>query len=181
MKRKVMINPEKEVYELIYSDNNYYHYGRTTHGKDAIKHIIDLKPESLLDVGCGHNYFVQIVKKLGIEKAVGVDFACPSADYLADILDLPFNNKEFDFLTAWDVLEHLLPEQIDQALSEMSRVSKRFAFTIAYNPAGTVAPGKFKNHNLHQCCRSPKWWRNEIEQYATTCHNYFAYWTGTWK
>lgn len=174
-------NSEREVYESIYSDDNYFHYGRTTHGKDAIKYILNLKPESLIDVGCGHNYFVQSVKKSGIKKAIGIDFACPSADFLADILELPFEDKEFDLLTAWDVLEHLLPEQVDQALSEMSRVSKRFAFTITYNPAGCIAPGKFKNHNLHQCCRPPHWWKNEIEKHAITCHNHLAYWVGKWR
>jgi ubiquinone/menaquinone biosynthesis C-methylase UbiE len=174
-------NPEREVYEAIYSDNYYFHYGRTTHGKDVFKYILTLKPESIVDIGCGHNYFIKVLSKVGIKKVIGVDFACPSADIIADVLYLPFEDKEFDLLTSWDVLEHLLPEQVDQAISEMSRVSNRFAFTITYNPAGTIPPGKFKNHNLHQCCRQPSWWKEQIEKQATSCHNYFAYWVGKWK
>ena len=131
------VNPEQEVYELIYADDAYSYYGKSNHGHKALKSIVDLEPLSLLDVGCGHNAFVQEIKKLGVEKAIGVDFACKSADKIADILDLPFTDKEFDFLTAWDVLEHLLPDQIDSALLEMQRVSNRFAFTIAYDYAST--------------------------------------------
>jgi ubiquinone/menaquinone biosynthesis C-methylase UbiE len=176
------VNPEQEVYQLIYDDvDNYHYYGRSNHGKDSIKHILSLKPDSIIDVGCGHNHFIQIMRELGVEKAVGIDFACKSADYVCDILDLPFKDKEFDFLTAWDVLEHLLPEQVDQALKEMSRISKRFAFTITYNPASTPPPTRFKGHNLHQCCRQPAWWMEQIEKYAISCNNTLAYWNGYWK
>ena len=63
-------------------------------------------------------------------------------------MDLPIKDKAFDFITAWDVLEHLLEEQVDSAFAEMKRVSKQYAFTIC-GLASTIPPG-FKNHNLHK-------------------------------
>ena len=89
------------------------------------------KPKSVLDVGCGHNEFaINLRENLGVI-SLGIDFACKSADKIADILDLPIKDKEFDFITAWDVLEHLLEEQVDLAFAEMKRVSKKYAFTIS--------------------------------------------------
>ena len=67
------LNPEQEVYELIYNDDAYSYYGRSNHGHKAIEAIAQLKPTSLLDVGCGHNKFVQEIRELGV-KALGVDF-----------------------------------------------------------------------------------------------------------
>ena len=175
------LNPEQEVYELIYADEAYSYYGKSNHGHKALKSIAALEPLSLLDVGCGHNAFVKEIKKFGIEKAVGVDFACKSADKIADILDLPFTDKEFDFLTAWDVLEHLLPDQIDSALLEMQRVSKRFAFTIAYETAYTLPPPGFEGHNLHQCVENEQWWRNIISNYSNRYINKNTFWIGQWN
>ena len=174
------VNPEQEVYKLIYADDAYSYYGKSNHGHKALKSIVALEPLSLLDVGCGHNAFVQEIKNLGIEKAIGVDFACKSADKIADILDLPFTDKEFDFLTAWDVLEHLLPDQIDSALLEMQRVSNRFAFTIAYDYASTPPPKKFSGHNLHQTVKEPEWWKEKIEKYAEVTQQNDL-WLGKWK
>ena len=173
------LNPEQEVYELIYNDDTYSYYGKSNHGHKALKAIAELNPISLLDVGCGHNKFVQEIRGLGI-KAIGVDFACKSADQIADILNLPFRDKEFDFITAWDVLEHLLPNQIEQALLEMKRVSSRFAFTIAYHYASTPPPKKFKNHNLHQTVKKPDWWKNQIDNYAEVLQQ-DEFWIGKWK
>ena len=173
------LNPEQEVYELIYNDDAYSYYGRSNHGHKAIEAIAQLKPTSLLDVGCGHNKFVQEIRELGV-KALGVDFACKSADQIADILDLPFRDKEFDFITAWDVLEHLLPDQVEQAFLEMKRVSSRFAFTIAYDYASTPPPKKFKNHNLHQTVRKPDWWKDKIDKHAEVIQQ-DELWIGKWK
>ena len=175
-------NPEQEVYQLIYDDvENYGYYGRSNHGEKALKPILDLNPASILDVGCGHNDFILMAREAGIKKATGVDFACPSADFVCDILNLPFENKEFDFITAWDVLEHLLPEQVEPCFKEMSRVSRRFAFTIAHVPAGTPPPPKFKGHNLHQCVKEPVWWQAEIEKFGTISPSNGLFWLGEWN
>ena len=91
-----------------------------------------------------------------------------------------FTDKEFDFLTAWDVLEHLLPDQIDSALLEMQRVSNRFAFTIAYDYASTPPPKKFSGHNLHQTVKEPEWWKEKIEKYAEVTQQNDL-WLGKWK
>jgi len=180
MKNKLN-NPEQPLYNAIYSNNKYSHYGSTNHGSKYVKSIANLNPASLIDVGCGHNNFVKDIKTIGLEKAVGVDFACPSADYISDIMDLPFKDKEFDFLTAWDVLEHLRKSHIHPAFKEMKRISKRFAFTIAYETAYTLPPPGFEGHNLHQCVENKQWWKNTISNYSSRYINKSAFWAGEWN
>ena len=96
-------------------------------------------------------------------------------------MDLPYEDKEWEWITAWDVMEHLLPDQIDLALQEMSRVSKYFAFTIAYELASTIAPQPFQRHNLHQTIWKPEKWRKEIEKYAKIKHTTLGFWVGKWN
>ena len=180
MKNKLN-NPEQPLYNAIYSDNKYNHYGCTNHGSKYVKSIANLNPASLIDVGCGHNNFVKDIKTIGLEKAVGVDFACPSADYISDIMDLPFKDKEFDFLTAWDVLEHLRKSHIHPAFKEMKRISKRFAFTIAYETAYTLPPPGFEGHNLHQCVENEQWWGNIISKYSNKYISKDNFWVGQWN
>ena len=177
-------NVEQSVYETIYSDTiNYKSYGYGFHGETFVPYFVSQQPKSLLDVGCGHNDFVHALRAEGIKDTWGIDFACPGADQLADILQLPFKNNEFEWITAWDVMEHLRPEQIDDALTELSRVSKYFSFTIAYWPSVT----KVGDHGLHPTVWSWQEWKNKIEQYATLINDpmvpipELGFWIGEWN
>ena len=157
------INPEQAFYAQIYSDKvNFPNYGHTNHGDKWLIDILELNPVSWLDIGCGHNTLIKHIK-LYLDDAWGVDFACPSADQNCDMLDLPFADNRWDIVSAFDVMEHLLPEQIDTGLSEMARVGKRFVFTISYYKALTEINGK----NAHPTVWSADKWIAKIEQYGT--------------
>lgn len=150
---------EKEKYEGIYSCESIYpNYGKTNHGKSAIKIIKEWSPKSLIDIGCGHNQFVKEIRSLNIS-SIGLDFACPGADIIADAKNIPFENKKFDVLTAFDMLEHLLQEDVPIVLKEFKRVSSRFIFSICYRPSVI----KWKGHTLHPTVMPEDWW---IEQLA---------------
>lgn len=51
-------------------------------------------------------------------------------DELADARHLPYTDDEFDTVVLGEVLEHLLPEERQQALDEAFRVAKRVVVTI---------------------------------------------------
>jgi len=174
------MNPEQPIYQAIYDSWIPEQYGSSNHGRQYLDEILKLTPKSLLDVGCGYNEFSHHLKKLGI-KSEGIDFACAGADKIADILNLPYEDKEWEWITAWDVMEHLLPDQIDLALQEMSRVSKYFAFTISYELASTIAPQPFQRHNLHQTIWRPEKWKKEIEKYAKIKFTTLGFWIGKWN
>ena len=44
----------------------------------------------------------------------------------ASIIDVPYQDKEFDCVYALEVLEHLNPEEFKKALNEMARLSKKY-------------------------------------------------------
>jgi 2-polyprenyl-3-methyl-5-hydroxy-6-metoxy-1,4-benzoquinol methylase len=102
---------------------------------DALFH--QARPESILDVGCGEGVLVcQWADKVGDARVVGIDLddprlhaewekrRRPNLEYRVQRAEeLPFENDEFDFASAVEVLEHV-PEP-DHTLAEMARVARR--------------------------------------------------------
>jgi 2-polyprenyl-3-methyl-5-hydroxy-6-metoxy-1,4-benzoquinol methylase len=93
-------------------------------------------PDSLLDVGCGEGVLVQrMAQRLGERRVVGVDLEEPSiqagwARHRAPNLEyrtmrpqeLPFEQDEFDTVSAIEVLEHL-PDP-ERTLAQMARCAR---------------------------------------------------------
>jgi hypothetical protein len=180
--RKPM-NPEQRKYQAIYKLQHHpgfgelKHYGHSNHGGDrALKVLCETDgrfPQSILDIGCGHNEFITSVRMAYMElipnaegvntevKYVGTDFACPSADYQLDFTEdqtKRFGHKEFQFTTAFDVLEHLQEGQIDQFLFNCKWASLYSLFTISHRPSTIMWAGQ----PLHMTVRSETWWREKL-------------------
>ena len=126
------------IYESLYQTG--YHKDLTlSHAREVIKRIKNAK--SVLDVGCSHGYAVAALWKQGVQ-ANGIDIA-PSAIALAtrargqglcgedpcfqtgNATNLPFDNKHFDTLISTDVFEHLAPHDVDAAIRETLRVTRK--------------------------------------------------------
>jgi SAM-dependent methyltransferase len=83
----------------------------------------------VLDVGCGRGEIVRHCAGLGI-RAYGVDYAPVALRmaqdagdvYQADAKWLPFPTAFFDRVLMFDIVEHLHPWELDQALAEARRV-----------------------------------------------------------
>ena len=128
--------------------------------KDEIKSILNLKATSILDVGCGWNSFIKKMKP-HVEKAIGVDFACPGADMIASAHNLPFDKKSFDLITSWDCMEHIPEEEVPMVIEEFSRVANRVYLKITTAPSATKIDGE----ELHVCVKDPDWWNKQIEKH----------------
>lgn len=155
---------EIDKYHKIYSNPNTS-YGATNHGSPYISRILELAPRSMIDVGCGQNNLAITLRQHDIH-VVGLDPAAPQADYRYPADNIPFPDNTFDLLTAFDVLEHLLPSNVKDALTEFRRVLKPTGvavFTIA-NFSCTMG-GK---DELHPTRWPIERWRKVLESHLGT-------------
>lgn len=110
---------------------------RKVEGKnpELIRHV--LKPNKLLDVGCGPGLLVLMLRELSVA-ATGIDaseFALKTAPDIVkphiskgNILDIPFAENDYDVLICREVLEHLTVIQVAKAVDEMCRVSSKYVY-----------------------------------------------------
>lgn len=150
-------------------------YGSTNHGGGAVRFVADTCPHPVLDVGCGRNQFAVSLRADGVD-ACGVDFACRDADVMAPAHQLPFADKAFGTITAFDTLEHLLPGEVDDVLHEFARVASSYVFSISTVPSANKVDGE----TLHPTVRPEEWWEDRIERVAGV-ERYRNYLTGRFK
>lgn len=94
-----------------------------------------LKPKKLLDVGCAEGKLIKWAMRLGI-KASGVDISNKGFKLApalvrgkcqkGDILNLPFKNNQFEAVSCLALLEHIKKTDVDRALAELLRVTKKY-------------------------------------------------------
>lgn len=139
----------ESLYRLGYgSDRPMIHYLpvlntlRSVHNDDKIY--------SVLDVGCSHGGGVRQLWEVGIP-ASGVDIS-PTAAAMAtqtygdnqsmcagpcfqnaSVTNLPFADKSFDAILSTDVLEHLDEAEVQTAVIEMARVTRKWMFLKVSN------------------------------------------------
>jgi SAM-dependent methyltransferase len=118
--------------------------------------LAELRPQSLLDAGCGEG---EMLRRNVVPKGTRIvllDRNSDSAAQLRGSVDaLPFPPRSFDVVTCLEVLEHL--EQPARAVSELLRVSRRaVVVSVPYEPwfrIGNVLRGKhlsgLGNHPEH--------------------------------
>jgi SAM-dependent methyltransferase len=135
-----------QIYDRDYFENgiatkksNYTNYSWARLGsyfQKTAKHIVDkFAPTSSLDVGCAKGFLVKALNELKVN-TYGID---PSEYALAeahpDIIErlahgmaqsLSIDDKAFDVVTCFDVLEHIPEKDVPQVLQEMFRVSKQW-------------------------------------------------------
>jgi ubiquinone/menaquinone biosynthesis C-methylase UbiE len=89
---------------------------------------IDKESKTLLDVGCGRGYWLQLLKEKTALELTGCDVFEKSElsgiDYKKGIIEnLPFPDNSFDIVTCHHTIEHI--RDIRQAINELKRVAKK--------------------------------------------------------
>jgi len=158
------ITCERDKYLWIYNESGNRSYGKRNHGRGAYDIILELRPETLLDVGCGKGDLVEWAKIKGID-STGLDFAS-GYGVQADLLNIPFFDNTFDVVTAFDVLEHLRPEDLDKGLKELYRVAKYYwILSIGYGRSRIKTPdGMMQLHMI--TTKDKKWWFDKLNAYG---------------
>lgn len=103
-----------------------------------------VRGKSVLDVGIGNGAFSNIlIESKRFDKVVGIDIRKNSklimpkenySFYEMSVVNLKFQDNQFDTVVAMEVLEHLEVQDFPVALKELRRVTKnRLMTTVPYN------------------------------------------------
>lgn len=146
-------DPEQKKYARLYH-NRHTRYGHKCHGKNAMG-LLPEPPLRILDVGCGWNEWAVEMRAKGYD-ALGVDFACPGADEQLSVFDLKdrFGHCSFDWVTCFDMLEHLHPDTLEDALDNLQHVAARFI----------VSMGTFHHGQYHLIVKPMAWWLEKMAE-----------------
>jgi ubiquinone/menaquinone biosynthesis C-methylase UbiE len=135
---------EHEKYEVAYATNSDYRMGMTRY-KNAKDDLSEVPTRgSYLDVSCGRGEMLDVAQRLGFEPCVGTEVVQsllgPRVVY-GEVHAIPFDDKSFDVVTMFDVIEHLIPGDDKAACLEMARVSRRHILLTANNESSKSMPG----------------------------------------
>jgi ubiquinone/menaquinone biosynthesis C-methylase UbiE len=107
-------------------DLKYDNFARWVSYWHQIREVLEKKPKSVLEIGCGNKTVADFLKKRGI-KITTLDInPCLKPDVVGDVRNLPFQDDEFDLILCAQVLEHLPFADFPQALREIKRVVKKY-------------------------------------------------------
>lgn len=116
-------------------------YERSKHWLEFFGGIADqiirsLRPQNVFDAGCGWGFLVESFWDRGVESSgvdiseYGISHVRPDMIPYCRVASLvePFD-RHYDLITCIEVLEHMLPEEVDQAIANLCRASDRILFS----------------------------------------------------
>jgi len=131
----------------------------------ALQYVKDLKPRTCLDYGCGQGFFTHAliyygvatngydVSEWSVENAYGM-----SVNKLSN--ELPDNDKRFDLILCFDVLEHVPIDKVNEVLDDLVHYAKRY---ILLSICDITLKDVYVDPT-HVTLRSRSWWENELQK-----------------
>ena len=111
--------------------------------------VKQLKPESILDVGAGEGFTLEMFRKNNIGKKLeGIEYMDEAIEFgkklhpqvkikKGDIYNLPYKDNSFDVIICTEVMEHI--EDPAKALEELKRVTKYYIIlSVPNEPLFTI-------------------------------------------
>lgn len=160
---------DKEYYDN-FKWNNYYFINTA-----ILKQVLEIPNNAkVLDVGCGVGFHVAGFIKNGLD-AHGCDFSPIAIEKAKNDIDktrfvvadirrrLPYEDKEFDVVTCFDVFEHLDYFDIISAIKELRRISKKWVIIQTLFKDEEHHKELFEKDNTHKIFESKQWWLDKLE------------------
>jgi|TARA_Y100000389_G_C17252300_1_gene408717 hypothetical protein len=142
-------------YEEIHKEDPDYGNTSVKNLRLIMPNIIMLKPQSIVDYGCGKgNLLDEVGKKLSLKKTTKYDPAIPL--FSREI------EGSHDLLINIDVLEHVPENEIDDLLLKMKKVADNYLFIIDLAPADLILQD---GSNAHCTLKTKDWWSNKLESH----------------
>lgn len=162
--RPVTSELEKEKYAHVYKTLDRYRMGMPRYQK-AQADVARMTPGSkYLDVGCGRGEVINLAMAAGHD-AYGLELVpdlCDGTRVLeGEIYALPWPEKAFDYVSCYDVLEHLEPGTEGAALDELGRVC-RGVLILTTNDKRSRDPTT--GRELHLIRKPREAWEMDISQ-----------------
>jgi len=174
-----------KIYDFLYKIG--YHGKGQNHGAkyiDKLCRMFDF--DTILDIGCSQGITVgKFLKRRklaygidvslnAIRMATGKKYNIPNC-IQASATNIPFVDNFVDAVFTCDVLEHLTEEDVQKAIDEINRITKRYIFIIFDDAIegnrSWIEKGKEmypiifdKIPNLHLTIKTISWWKKEIEK-----------------
>lgn len=135
----------------------------------TFRRIMELKPGSVLEIGCAKGFILKRLQDAGI-RAEGLEVshhchltrACSGVrEWDVTKTPWPFKDQEFDLAFSIAFLEHVPESAVDRVASEIKRITKRGLHGVDF---GTHDDGFDKTHCKF---RDQKWWSHKLNGFAT--------------
>ena len=151
---------------FIYNENFY----NTASAREIIPTICEiLKPQSVVDVGCGLGTFLKVFKDEGVKRLVGIDgnWVNPSSlqknisisEFISADLEREVNlDEQFDLAISLEVAEHISEKSSGVFIRSLTKLSKVIVFSAA-------VPGQKGSGHINE--QWPDYWRKKFDH-----HNY---------
>jgi ubiquinone/menaquinone biosynthesis C-methylase UbiE len=119
------MNQQKQVDKSQYEFDSYMRKPRWNSIWHQVDEIMELQPKKVLEIGPGPGLFKHLCALYGLEiETLDVDPDL-KPDYVASATALPFSDRAYDVICAFQMLEHLPYQLALQAFQEMVRVSEK--------------------------------------------------------
>lgn len=119
---------EKQVDKTHYSFEKYCYPERWASYYTQIRELIELSPMNVLEIGGGDRFLKSYLQSNTKIRHQFMDIAEDlHPDILGSITSIPLPDSSYDVVCAFEVLEHLPFSEFEKGLSEMNRVSKKYA------------------------------------------------------
>ena len=149
--------------------SGYARYDRIASNADIAGWLLwrNFEVANALDVGCATGYLVEVLRERGIDaegcdlSEFAIDHATPGAVGHVRVANLfaglPWADGAFDLVTSLEILEHLPPDRVPDALAELARVCGGYLYATipSFGPnrsgpdghlEGKVLPGRVDHY-----------------------------------